>query len=115
MYISPLLLLVPEFAADYAEENEQLFDAICLRKYEELDNIIDLIDGLATGDDSGYGYGCSLGGGYFSCFSFSFGSGSGSGRNYGDGSCSGDGSGAGFGFVFGYCDGSGRAFIDFGE
>ena len=45
MYISPLLLLVPEFAADYAEENEQLFDTICLRKYEDLDELINEING----------------------------------------------------------------------
>ena len=49
MYITPLLLLVPEFAADYAEENNHLFDMICLRKYEKLDDVANRIVG--NGDD----------------------------------------------------------------
>ena len=50
MYIPPLLLLVPEFAADYAEENNQLFDMICLRKYEKLDDAV----GRSVGSGDGY-------------------------------------------------------------
>ena len=48
MYIAPLLLLVPEFAADFCEENEQLFDSICLRKYEYLDDFVSDIYGCCN-------------------------------------------------------------------
>ena len=80
MYISPLLLLVPEFAADYAEDNDELFDAIRLRKYEKLDDIVDTIvgcngeidtpcdglsDGVGDGYENGLGSGVFSGGGSF--------------------------------------------------
>ena len=86
MYIPPLLLLVSEFAADYVEENNQLFDMICLRKYEELDNIVGVIFGInvifgSYRTCSGFGFGIhgdSLGDGLsFGIHGNSFGNGNG--------------------------------------
>ena len=90
MYIPPLLLLAPEFASDYAEEQGLIFDTICLRKCEELDDIITEIvigpiysyfDGNGDGDGDGESCGDADGDGDGRSNGLSFGDGSGSGAD----------------------------------
>ena len=41
-YIPPVILINPEIAANYTEEKNLLFDSICLRENEEMDDIINI-------------------------------------------------------------------------
>ena len=61
MYIPPLLLVVPEFAIDFCEEQKQLFDTIYLKEGEDLNSlIIDEISDYCCYLGCGYGNGDSV-------------------------------------------------------
>ena len=103
MYIPPFILQVPEFAVDFCEEQEQLFDVIYLKEGEELDDITDEIngcvliagcslrnvlgldrDGCGDGYNSGYADGDGDGDNLGNAFGYALGKGTGFGHGFGD-------------------------------